>query len=128
MLSNEGERTLMSAIIPPYAEHINGIVGMVFSDEEVLLLSAGVFASLVGDFYVKIGQKSNVNMTIHLPSKRNCIKYLVRNIKYKISTPKVSSIKRLKYSFIHLVSNTDRLKAKYSMNLFPIKLLFKLRI
>lgn len=62
MLSNEGERTLMSAIIPPYAEHINGIVGIVFTDNRKLLLAAGVFSSLVSDFYVKIGQKSNVNM------------------------------------------------------------------
>ena len=62
MLSNEGERTLISAIIPPYAEHINGLVGIDFKDNRLLLYCSGLFSSIVGDFYIKIGQKSNVNM------------------------------------------------------------------
>ena len=62
MLSNEGERTLISAVIPPKTEHINGLVGIDFRNNRLLMFSAGVFESIVGDFYIKIGQKSNVNM------------------------------------------------------------------
>ncbi len=68
MLSSEGERTLMAAIIPPYTGHIDGIFG-VFCGRNLLTMAAG-FASIIFDFYIKVTGKSNCRADIvsNLPS------------------------------------------------------------
>lgn len=61
MLSNEGERTLMGAIIPPKVGHINGLIGLSFKNIDKLLLFTGMASSVVFDFYIKISGKANLN-------------------------------------------------------------------
>lgn len=53
MLSQAGERTLISCIIPPKASHIHTVHSIIFKDTSLLLEFAGLTASLVLDFYIK---------------------------------------------------------------------------
>ena len=53
MLNQAGERTLMSAIIPPYAGHILAIFGLAFKQSYDAAVIGGLFASLPYDFFVK---------------------------------------------------------------------------
>ena len=57
MLNQSGERTLISAILPPGMAFINGIFGMVFKTNTALI--AGAMSSLPYDFYLKVTGKSN---------------------------------------------------------------------
>ena len=57
MLNLSGERTLITAIIPPQMAFINGIFGMVFTDNTAII--AGSMASIPYDFYLRITGKSN---------------------------------------------------------------------
>ena len=59
MLNQNGERTLIGAIMPPKTGHTNGILGFSFKNEQDLILVAGLFASLPYDFYVKSMGRSN---------------------------------------------------------------------
>jgi hypothetical protein len=59
MLSQSGERTLISSIIPPGAAHIHGCYSHTFSDTQSLLALASLFPSLPFDFFVKTTGKSN---------------------------------------------------------------------
>ncbi len=52
MLSQSGERTLVSSIIPKNVSHINGAMSFTFFNNEDLLASANSF-SLIFDFYLK---------------------------------------------------------------------------
>ena len=62
MLNHEGERTLISTIIPLDSAHINGILGISLNSE---LLSVAVNSfSLPFDFYVKASGKSNINSSL----------------------------------------------------------------
>jgi hypothetical protein len=66
MLFNLGERTLVSAIIPPKVAHTNALRSYVFSKElssEFLVFSAFTF-SLPYDFIVKISGKSNLHQLL----------------------------------------------------------------
>ncbi len=60
MLNIDGERTLISALVPPQTAHTNGLIGCEFDDTKLLVLSAGLFISLPFDFFIKILGKSNL--------------------------------------------------------------------
>ena len=59
MLNIDGERTLISAIVPPKTAHTNGLIGCEFDNWEDLVLSAGLFSSVPFDFFLKVLGKSN---------------------------------------------------------------------
>ena len=59
MLNQNGERTLIGAIMPPAVGHTNGILGFAFEDEADLLRVSASFASLPYDFFIKAMGKSN---------------------------------------------------------------------
>lgn len=52
MLNLSGERSLIAAIVPPQVGHIITVFGLLLKNR--LLLVAGVLASLVSDFYIKV--------------------------------------------------------------------------
>ncbi|MCU7614834.1 hypothetical protein N0B16_10335 [Chryseobacterium sp. GMJ5] len=60
MLSQSGERTLNGAIIPPKTSHINGIISVIFKEEEELVEFTGLTSSLVFDFYIKTLGSANL--------------------------------------------------------------------
>lgn len=57
MLNLTGERTLVTAIIPPGAAFINGIFGMTFVKDTPII--AGSMSSIPYDFYLRVTGKSN---------------------------------------------------------------------
>lgn len=57
MLNINGERTLVTSILPPNTAFINGIFGMCFKEKSSII--AGSMASLCYDFYLRITGKSN---------------------------------------------------------------------
>ena len=57
MLNQGGERTLVTAVIPPNTCHIDGIYSLAVSNGTACL--AGVMASIPYDFYIKSTGKSN---------------------------------------------------------------------
>jgi len=57
MLNQDGERTLLPAIIPPHTGYINTVFGIAMS--EGLVTFAGYEASLLYDFYIKATRKSD---------------------------------------------------------------------
>ena len=59
MLNLSQERTLISAVIPPFVGHINGLIGFACKDLSFLAYMAGLFASLPYDFFVKTVGKTN---------------------------------------------------------------------
>lgn len=76
MLNLKQERTLNIALLPENTSHINGLVSMVFQNEEDLLMAACSWISLPVDFYTKIMGKVNFNFAaaesfpVFKPSKR----------------------------------------------------------
>lgn len=60
MLSQSGERTLISCVIPPESAHIHGAQSATFQEKSDLCLAAAVTASVVGDFYIKSTGRSNL--------------------------------------------------------------------
>lgn len=60
MLNITGERTLICAIIPPGTAHTNGLIGFEFAELDSLLCSAGTFASIPFDFFIKVMGKANL--------------------------------------------------------------------
>ena len=73
MLNQGGERTLLPSIIPPGVGHIDGIFGIVYDDDLVLL--AGEMASIPYDFYVKATGKANCRFDLlaNIPLLNNSI-------------------------------------------------------
>jgi hypothetical protein len=68
MLSQSGERTLVSAIIMPGVTHIMTCFGIAFKNQKVLLAEAGAFFSLPFDFYVKTtGRGAIPGLIKHIP-------------------------------------------------------------
>ena len=59
MLYARGERTLMSAIIPPGVSHINGVYGLVFKQVRNLLSASAMLIALPCDFLIKVTGASN---------------------------------------------------------------------
>jgi hypothetical protein len=71
MAANTGERTLISALIPPGAAHIDGIFSSGFErpSDTSLAAVAGFMSSLISDFAVRVAPKSNIRFstTARLP-------------------------------------------------------------
>lgn len=53
MLNLEGERTLQPAILPPLVSHTNGLISVVFPNNQQLIELCGLVSSLPLDFFVK---------------------------------------------------------------------------
>lgn len=62
MIDIEGERTLMTALLPPYVGHTNGIIGFAFADKNIMAVMLGAFSSLPYDFFIKVCGKGNLQM------------------------------------------------------------------
>lgn len=60
MLSTNGERTLIGAIIPKYSSHINLLNSMAFKNSEDLLVVSAYFASLTYDFFIRSTGKNDL--------------------------------------------------------------------
>ena len=60
MLDLKGSKTVMAAIIPPGSAHLTSIHGWAFADNKMLALFAGLMASNVYDFFIKIEGKDNL--------------------------------------------------------------------
>jgi hypothetical protein len=60
MLSQAGERTLISVILPKGVGHIHGVQTTSFRDPELLIEQTASAMSLVGDFYIKTTGRSNL--------------------------------------------------------------------
>ncbi len=60
MLNLKQERTLISAIAPKRTGHINGIYGICFNSNDLLVLASALFASLPYDFFIKCMGKTNL--------------------------------------------------------------------
>ena len=67
MMNLSGERTLVSAIVPPQTGHINGCVGFAFKDIKDMVASSGAWASVPYDFLVKVIGKQNLNLDSSSP-------------------------------------------------------------
>lgn len=71
MAANTGERTLMPAIIPPGAAHVDGVFSatVVPANARLLLAACGTMSSLCLDFMVRAVPKSNIrgNVVDRLP-------------------------------------------------------------
>lgn len=61
MLNLKQERTFNVAILPENVGHINGLVGVVFKNEQAFFISASTWISIPFDFYVKVMGKANFN-------------------------------------------------------------------
>lgn len=60
MLNITGERTLICGIVPPGTAHTNGLIGFEFVDLDSMVCSAGTFASIPFDFFIKVMGKANL--------------------------------------------------------------------
>ena len=60
MLNLDNERTLISAILPKEAMHINSVFSIMFNDLSRLVYVSALFSSIVYDFFIKISGKSNL--------------------------------------------------------------------
>lgn len=60
MLNITGERTLICGIVPPGTAHTNGLIGFEFADLDSMICSAGAFASIPFDFFIKVMGKANL--------------------------------------------------------------------
>lgn len=69
MLNLGGERTFISAIIPPKTSHINGLLGFDFKNNDELVLAEAMFSSIPFDYFVRTLNKSNLqpNVVAKLP-------------------------------------------------------------
>ncbi|MCX2690929.1 class I SAM-dependent DNA methyltransferase [Pseudomonas sp. DCB_CB] len=63
MLSQSGERTMISMVVMPGAAHINGVQTTSFKSQDLLLRQAATTISILGDFYVKSTGRSNLMAT-----------------------------------------------------------------
>lgn len=60
MLSQAGERTLTSAILPPNTAHIFSIISIAFRDQKNLIENCGITSSVVLDFFIKTIGSANL--------------------------------------------------------------------
>ncbi len=63
MLNLSGERTLMSAIIPPMTGHINTVYGLAFKEKSDCLLVGGLMSSLPFDLFIKMLGKADAKFS-----------------------------------------------------------------
>ena len=85
MLNIEGERTLISAIIPPMVAHINGIYSVYIEDLEKMIYFSALTSSIVYDFFIKITGKGNIydNLanTLPIPKSKYVTSLVIRALK-----------------------------------------------
>lgn len=68
MLSQAGERTLISTVIPPEVAHIHGLQSTVFRNQNHLISAAAVSVSLPADFFIKATGRANLHYSwLQLP-------------------------------------------------------------
>lgn len=60
MLSQAGERTLTGAILPSKTSHTNGVISVIFPNNDNVVELAGLTSSIVLDFFVKTMGASNL--------------------------------------------------------------------
>ena len=61
MVNLNGERSLISAVIPPGTSHVNSVESLAFEIEDDLVNAAAFFVSLPLDFFVKASGKQNLH-------------------------------------------------------------------
>ncbi|MEU5942258.1 class I SAM-dependent DNA methyltransferase [Micromonospora sp. NPDC047548] len=61
MIPFNTERSLFAAIIPPGPAHVNTICSMALSDREIMALTAGFWASIPLDFYLRVTGRSDLH-------------------------------------------------------------------
>lgn len=64
MFNQSGERTLVSAIIPPHTGHVHAVYELGFLDNKLMVLEAGMMSSIPLDFYIKITGKGSGGMGV----------------------------------------------------------------
>ena len=60
MLALSGERTLSSSILPPKASHTNGVISVIFRNNEPLIELTAVCSSIILDYFLKSIGASNL--------------------------------------------------------------------
>src|SRR5690625_3695032 len=60
MAANTGERTLISALIPPHTAHVDGIFSLGATTPSKTALIAATFSSLIADFAIRVAPKSTI--------------------------------------------------------------------
>ncbi|NIL58664.1 class I SAM-dependent DNA methyltransferase [Salinispora arenicola] len=62
MAANQGERTLIPALIPPGVAHVDGIysAGLPEGKLRTLVIACGYLSSLISDFSIRVAPKSNI--------------------------------------------------------------------
>lgn len=62
MAANTGERTLISAVIPPGTAHVDGLFSLALpsSEPQLLAILGATFSSLLSDFTVRVAPKSTI--------------------------------------------------------------------
>ena len=60
MVGSSAERTLICALLPRKSAHINGVISVAFRDGNNTVDAAGLYSSIVMDFYMKTLGASNV--------------------------------------------------------------------
>jgi hypothetical protein len=60
MLNQAGERTLVSAIIPPKTSHIFGLISIIFKEPSLLVEAQALSSSIILDFFIKTVGASNL--------------------------------------------------------------------
>ena len=60
MLNQAGERTLISSILPANTSHTNGVISLIFKDNNTLLELSGLGSSITLDFFMKTIGASNL--------------------------------------------------------------------
>jgi hypothetical protein len=62
MLPQANERTLIGAIIPPEASHINGVQSTAYRNLGTLIKASAVTVSIISDFFIKTTGRSNLHL------------------------------------------------------------------
>lgn len=71
MISQSGERSLISTLVPPDVAHIHGCISFTLKDHQDLLRASIICSSLTGDFYLKSTGVGNFGL-----SQFNSLPYL----------------------------------------------------
>jgi hypothetical protein len=61
MLSQAGERTLTSSVIPPGSSHIHGVISLTFKERNLLMEAQALLSSILLDFFIKTVGSANLS-------------------------------------------------------------------
>jgi hypothetical protein len=93
MLSQSGERTLISALIPKESAHIHGALSVAFSDYSNLLAATGISSSIVSDFFVKTTGSANLHYKwTYLPLLKGHLQIQSRTVALNCLTTQYSEL------------------------------------